>query len=161
MPQLGRIHWMRGEPKRKGNTLLMSLVCLGERVGTCIGLNAAFLNIITEWVSDIKQGHCTTAWYLNENFCCWGAGHGVCNFFPPSRHATHYISLLPKTNEPEYLCFFLPHLFLFLAGCTEWKTWTSFGPANYLIYILFSVWVYPPPSLFSMRFRASPSKPKN
>ncbi|KAI4761238.1 CLC voltage-gated chloride channel [Aureobasidium sp. EXF-3400] len=42
-------------------------------IGTAIGLNAAFLNIITEWLSDIKLGHCTTAFYLNESFCCWGA----------------------------------------------------------------------------------------
>ncbi|KAF2182426.1 hypothetical protein K469DRAFT_752198 [Zopfia rhizophila CBS 207.26] len=45
-------------------------------VGAAIGLNAAFLNIVTEWLSDIKLGHCTTAFYLNENFCCWGAENG-------------------------------------------------------------------------------------
>lgn len=45
-------------------------------VGATIGLNAAFLNIVTEWLSDIKLGHCTTAFYLNENFCCWGAEQG-------------------------------------------------------------------------------------
>lgn len=46
-------------------------------VGAAIGLNAAFLNIVTEWLSDIKLGHCTTAFYLNENFCCWGAENGM------------------------------------------------------------------------------------
>ena len=45
-------------------------------VGAAIGLNAAFLNIATEWLSDIKLGYCTTAFYLNENFCCWGAENG-------------------------------------------------------------------------------------
>ncbi|ORY64960.1 voltage gated chloride channel [Pseudomassariella vexata] len=45
-------------------------------IGAVIGLNAAFLNIITEWLSDIKLGHCTTAFYLNENFCCWGEDNG-------------------------------------------------------------------------------------
>ncbi|KAG0642050.1 chloride channel [Tuber brumale] len=45
-------------------------------IGACIGLNASFLNIVTEWLSDIKLGHCTTAFYLNENFCCWGAEDG-------------------------------------------------------------------------------------
>ncbi|MCJ1250881.1 glycerol ethanol, ferric requiring protein [Trapelia coarctata] len=45
-------------------------------IGAAIGLNAAFLNIVTEWLSDIKLGHCTTAFYLNENFCCWGAENG-------------------------------------------------------------------------------------
>ncbi|KAI8960823.1 chloride channel protein [Daldinia sp. FL1419] len=45
-------------------------------IGAAIGLNAAFLNIITEWLSDIKMGYCTTAFYLNENFCCWGEDNG-------------------------------------------------------------------------------------
>ncbi|KAI8942875.1 hypothetical protein NX059_000915 [Plenodomus lindquistii] len=45
-------------------------------VGAAIGLNAAVLNIVTEWLSDIKLGHCTTAFYLNESFCCWGAEGG-------------------------------------------------------------------------------------
>lgn len=46
-------------------------------VGAAIGLNAGFLNIVTEWLSDIKRGYCTTAFYLNENFCCWGAENGA------------------------------------------------------------------------------------
>jgi len=45
-------------------------------IGAAIGLNAGFLNIITEWLSDIKLGYCTTAFYLNESFCCWGAEEG-------------------------------------------------------------------------------------
>ncbi|KAJ0340826.1 hypothetical protein COL922a_002951 [Colletotrichum nupharicola] len=45
-------------------------------IGITIGLNAAFLNIITEWLSDIKMGYCTTAFYLNETFCCWGEDNG-------------------------------------------------------------------------------------
>lgn len=45
-------------------------------VGVIIGVNAAVLNIVTEWMSDIKTGHCSTAWYLNENFCCFGAENG-------------------------------------------------------------------------------------
>ncbi|KAM3509120.1 hypothetical protein MY11210_006459 [Beauveria gryllotalpidicola] len=45
-------------------------------IGAAIGLNAAFLNIVTEWLADIKLGYCTTAFYLNENFCCWGEDNG-------------------------------------------------------------------------------------
>ncbi|KAK5085290.1 glycerol ethanol, ferric requiring protein [Lithohypha guttulata] len=63
-------------------------------VAIVIGLIAAALNIITEYLSDLKMGYCTTAWYLNEGFCCYGAEN----------------------------------------GCDEWKRWTSFGFANYLIY---------------------------
>ncbi|KAK0388609.1 hypothetical protein NLU13_4852 [Sarocladium strictum] len=45
-------------------------------IGATIGMNAALLNIVTEWLSDIKQGYCTTAFYLNESFCCWGEEDG-------------------------------------------------------------------------------------
>ncbi|KAI3317407.1 voltage gated chloride channel [Xylariaceae sp. AK1471] len=45
-------------------------------IGAAIGLNAAFLNIVTEWLSDIKTGYCTSAFYLNEKFCCWGDDNG-------------------------------------------------------------------------------------
>jgi chloride channel 3/4/5 len=55
---------------------LMSRSKVLKMKGMAIGLNAAFLNIVTEWLSDIKLGYCTTAFYLNENFCCWGAESG-------------------------------------------------------------------------------------
>lgn len=54
-------------------------------VGMAIGLIAACLNIITEWLSDIKLGYCTTAFYLNESFCCWGAEEGRCTIAISSR----------------------------------------------------------------------------
>ncbi|KAI1127154.1 voltage gated chloride channel [Nemania abortiva] len=49
-------------------------------IGAAIGLNAAFLNIITEWLGDVKTGYCTTAFYLNEKFCCWGEDNGCPNW---------------------------------------------------------------------------------
>lgn len=45
-------------------------------VAIVIGLTAAVLNIVTEFLSDLKMGYCTTAWYLNEDFCCYGAENG-------------------------------------------------------------------------------------
>ncbi|KAL2754378.1 hypothetical protein ACRALDRAFT_2138849 [Sodiomyces alcalophilus JCM 7366] len=45
-------------------------------IGVAIGFNAALLNIITEWLADFKIGYCTTAFYLNEKFCCWGEDNG-------------------------------------------------------------------------------------
>ncbi|KAK9374520.1 chloride channel [Lipomyces chichibuensis] len=45
-------------------------------IGASIGAIAAMLNIITEWLSDIKLGYCTTGFYLNEKFCCSGADVG-------------------------------------------------------------------------------------
>lgn len=41
-------------------------------IGASIGLIAAFLNIVTVWLSDIKDGYCTVGFYLCRNFCCSG-----------------------------------------------------------------------------------------
>lgn len=87
-------------------------------IGIAIGLNAAFLNIITEWLSDIKTGHCTTAFYLNEKFCCWGEDNGT----PASVDTKNYANMT-----------------LIAVGCAQWKHWTGFGPLNYILYILFAV----------------------
>ncbi|CAL1706212.1 unnamed protein product [Somion occarium] len=40
-------------------------------VGACIGVNAALISIVTEWLSDIKMGYCADGWWLNQQFCCW------------------------------------------------------------------------------------------
>ncbi|KAG8407002.1 glycerol ethanol, ferric requiring protein [Metarhizium acridum] len=65
-------------------------------IGAAIGLNAAFLNIVTEWLSDIKLGYCTTAFYLNEKFCCWGEDNGCPNWhrwtgFGPLNYFLYFI----------------------------------------------------------------------
>lgn len=49
-------------------------------IGAAIGLNAAFLNIVTEWLSDVKLGYCKTGFYLNEKFCCWGEDNGCADW---------------------------------------------------------------------------------
>ncbi|KAI0305401.1 voltage-gated chloride channel [Multifurca ochricompacta] len=40
-------------------------------VGAGIGINAAIISIITEWLSDMKMGYCSDGWWLNQQFCCW------------------------------------------------------------------------------------------
>lgn len=70
----GRIGWRRKIAEAYDAGQAWIVVTL---VGAAIGLNAAFLSIVTEWLSDIKLGHCETAFYLNENFCCWGAENGM------------------------------------------------------------------------------------
>ena len=74
--------WMLGRGRGKWRRKIAEAYDAGQAwivvtlVGAAIGLNAAFLNIVTEWLSDIKLGYCTTAFYLNESFCCWGAEAG-------------------------------------------------------------------------------------
>ncbi|KAF9973234.1 hypothetical protein BGZ73_003508 [Actinomortierella ambigua] len=41
-------------------------------VGIAAGIVAGGNDIATQWLGDIKEGYCSTAFYLNRNFCCWG-----------------------------------------------------------------------------------------
>ncbi|EXJ95384.1 chloride channel 3 [Capronia coronata CBS 617.96] len=45
--------------------------------GVSVGCVAAFINIASDWLGDIKTGYCKSGlgggqFYLNKQFCCWG-----------------------------------------------------------------------------------------
>lgn len=46
------------------------LVLIGT--GIAAGLVAAAIDIVTNWLGDLKDGYCSTGFYLSRNFCCWG-----------------------------------------------------------------------------------------
>ncbi|EEH49355.2 uncharacterized protein PADG_05434 [Paracoccidioides brasiliensis Pb18] len=77
--QEGTLGWRRkvSESYDAGQAWLVVTI-----VGVAIGLNAGFLSIVTEWLADIKLGHCETGFYLNESFCCWGADDGCPEWRP-------------------------------------------------------------------------------
>ncbi|ORZ17766.1 chloride channel [Absidia repens] len=54
-------------------------------VGAAIGLNSALIAIVTNWLSDIKLGYCSNAWWLNKKFCCWEIEdeHDACALWMP------------------------------------------------------------------------------
>lgn len=101
--QEGTLGWRRkvSESYDAGQSWLVVTI-----VGAAIGLNAAFLNIVTEWLADIKLGYCTTGFYLNESFCCWGAEDGI---FPRS-------SSLPRLSVSSSALFLLICSFGRLSG---------------------------------------------
>ncbi|QSL64246.1 hypothetical protein MERGE_000402 [Pneumocystis wakefieldiae] len=51
-------------------------------VGILIGLNATFIGITTKWLSDIKLGYCSSAWYLSQEFCLCEDWHSWSSFSP-------------------------------------------------------------------------------
>lgn len=56
--------------------------------GTLIGVNAAVLSILTEYLGDLKSGYCSGGWYLNRQFCCWGELEEHCaDWRPWSRYS--------------------------------------------------------------------------
>lgn len=42
----------------------------------CSGLLAATIDIVANWLGDLKFGYCSTGFYLNKDFCCWGLEDG-------------------------------------------------------------------------------------
>ncbi|KAI7892094.1 chloride channel [Mucor mucedo] len=48
-------------------------------IGTVVAAISWFIDVVQEWMSDLKQGYCTTNWRLNSKFCCWESEEGVCD----------------------------------------------------------------------------------
>ncbi|SRR5258705_12550692 len=49
-------------------------------------MNAAIISILTEWLSDLRQGYCAEGWWLNRDFCCWEVEvdmNGACKAWIP------------------------------------------------------------------------------
>ena len=45
--------------------------------GVAVGVLAAGINIVSDWLGDLKLGYCSAGagggrFYLNRGFCCWG-----------------------------------------------------------------------------------------
>lgn len=52
-----------------------------------IGVNAAIISVVTEWLSDLKLGRCSNGWWLNRKFCCWEIEvEGSCDDWLPWTH---------------------------------------------------------------------------
>lgn len=47
--------------------------------GATVAVIAWFIDVVQEWMSDLKEGYCTTNWRYNSKFCCWGLDGS--NFF--------------------------------------------------------------------------------
>ncbi|KAL9129452.1 MAG: hypothetical protein Q9217_002086 [Psora testacea] len=87
-------------------------------VGAAIGLNAAFLNIVTEWLSDVKLGYCKTAFYLNEDFCCWG--EDTCDEW----HRWTHIGLI------NYLLYFIFSIIFALTSASLVKAYAPYAAGS-------------------------------
>jgi chloride channel 3/4/5 len=46
-------------------------------VGVSVGILAAAIDIVSDWLGDLKEGFCNSTFYLNRGFCCWGIS-GMC-----------------------------------------------------------------------------------
>ncbi|CAG8506984.1 4797_t:CDS:10 [Paraglomus occultum] len=51
-------------------------------VGIVAGILAGIIGVTSEWLSDIKEGYCSTAFYLNRKFCCWELDDACADWVP-------------------------------------------------------------------------------
>ncbi|KAH8781285.1 chloride channel protein 5 [Diaporthe sp. PMI_573] len=89
--------------------------------GLLVGALAAGIDIISDWLGDLKAGYCSTAdggaFYLNKNFCCMGYDEGAkCMGWRPWATALHVSSAAGKWII-EY--FFFISLSVFFALCAS------------------------------------------
>ncbi|ELU37695.1 Cl-channel protein [Rhizoctonia solani AG-1 IA] len=77
-------------------------------VGACIGMNAALISIITEWLSDLKMGYCVDGWWLNQQFCCWeidGEEESACaswrpwSAYSPGRYLVYVLLAVSRIRQ--------------------------------------------------------------
>lgn len=92
-------------------------------IGAAIGLNSALIAIVTDWLSDIKLGYCSTGWWLNQKFCCWEIEeHG--------KRAT----LIGQRGSNDWNID---------GGCANWTTWseaTHLGDAYAIKWFFYVLW---------------------
>jgi len=39
--------------------------------GLMVGMIAASIDVVTNWLGDLKDGFCRPSFYLSKAFCCW------------------------------------------------------------------------------------------
>jgi chloride channel 3/4/5 len=100
-------------------------------VGVSVGILAAAIDIVTDWLGDLKEGFCRPTFYLNRGFCCWGIS-GTTSPVPLGMVSNGVV-------EQEY--------------CSDWHTWAtalhvSSRAGGYIVSYLFFI-VLAVPSLAS------------
>jgi len=104
--------------------------------GIMTGAIAACIDVISDWLGDVKQGVCKAGlgggkFYLNKTFCCWGLDGNTRRIY-----CSRLCALTTRTE---------------LAQCQGWMFWSqalgieSVGGgyiAEYIFFIMFSVSLY-------------------
>ncbi|ODV57881.1 Gef1p ASCRUDRAFT_27686, partial [Ascoidea rubescens DSM 1968] len=76
-------------------------------IGMIIGIIAASLNLITNFLNDLKFGYCSNHFYLNKSFCCWGESEISCSNWVSYSNPEHYSVLNAISSFLIYLVFSL------------------------------------------------------
>ncbi|KAJ2843228.1 hypothetical protein J3B02_005329, partial [Coemansia erecta] len=84
---------MRARTRSRGNLGKLELILDSSKswlvllaVGMSMGLIATCISVSSQWLIDIKNGHCRTGFYLNRRFCCWNADDVCLDWVTWSEH---------------------------------------------------------------------------
>ncbi|KAK9366089.1 chloride channel [Lipomyces kononenkoae] len=91
--------------------------------GISVGVIAAAIDIVSNWLGDIKLGYCKSSFYLSQAFCCWGVDEkDVCDDWVSWGNALH------ATGAGIYI---VSYLFYIIFG-------VLFGTSASLLVLLFA-----------------------
>lgn len=68
------------------------LICTGIAAGSL----AACIDIVANWLGDLKDGYCQETFYLSRTFCCWGLD----GMDPPRRNVQSQADTKPQHLKP-------------------------------------------------------------
>ncbi|KAG0240192.1 hypothetical protein BGX31_002181 [Mortierella sp. GBA43] len=91
-----RIRKLHRQPGVAGQIALMYDWIQGWIVVLAVGITAGTVaggsDIASQWLGGVKEGYCTTAFYLNKNFCCWGLDDtDICEDWVPWNSASSIV----------------------------------------------------------------------
>lgn len=90
---------------------------------------SALITIVTDWLSDIKLGYCSNAWWLNQKFCCWE----IENSGKKEKRKKRKIKNTILKHSTDGSC----------ADWTDWGEFMNLGPNVYVVkwisYVLWAV----------------------
>ncbi|KAI9222616.1 chloride channel [Blastocladiella britannica] len=76
-------------------------------IGLAVGFMAAWLGVVLEWMSDLKEGVCAPYPYLSRHKCCWEAWDesGTCDDWWAWSYLLFGLRVLPPVNLAFYMAF--------------------------------------------------------
>ena len=60
-------------------------------VQTCAGAVAGVIDIGASWLSDVKEGVCRDAFWLNKEQCCWSANDTALDDYDRCKQVMKYV----------------------------------------------------------------------
>ncbi|KAI5779100.1 chloride channel [Geopyxis carbonaria] len=110
---LGRRSGLLGYIAQLWDSSKIWIVLVGT--GILAGVMAAAIDIVTNWLGDLKDGYCRTNFYLSRSFCCWGLDAGEkCEEWAWWSQALHLDGTKGGTYITEYM-FYITFSIIFAA----------------------------------------------